>query len=89
MFSMSLVRASAISHNVDAERIYAGVILIDRTGAILLQDRDETPNVLNAGRVTTFGGCAEADEYGYEAAMREMREELSLRVAVHDLDLVS
>ena len=43
-------------------RTYAGVILVDPDGRIALQERDDRPDVVNPGRVTTFGGLAERAE---------------------------
>jgi len=66
-------------------RTYAGVILVDPDGRIALQERDDRPDVVNPGRVTTFGGLAESAETPVAAACRELHEELGITVVAEQL----
>lgn len=56
----------------------AGVILEDCDGRIALQLRDDTPDVVNAGKWSIFGGKIERGEKAEQAALREIREELTV-----------
>lgn len=66
-------------------RIYAGVIPMSPDGRIALQERDDRPDVVNPGRVTTFGGLAEGNESPLEAARRELHEELGITATAGQL----
>ena len=57
----------------------AGVILY-RDGRVLLQHRDDTPEIRWPGAWAIFGGHVEPDETPEAAARREMEEELGLRL---------
>lgn len=66
-------------------RIYAGVVPVAPDGQIALQERDDRPDVVNPGMVTTFGGLAEGAESSLDAACRELHEELGLTAAPAEL----
>ncbi|MBV9487415.1 MAG: NUDIX domain-containing protein [Frankiaceae bacterium] len=83
---MRLTQASNISHDIDVDHVYAGLLLQCANGDVLLQDRDNRAGIENAGLITTFGGLAEGDEFEYEAAIREAREELGLDLKPEDLE---
>lgn len=65
---------------------FASVLLVDRRGWLLLQERDEHP-VIDPERWGLVGGHVEADE-GYEsAAYRELAEETGVGLAPGTLRL--
>ena len=57
----------------------AGVIL-HREGRVLLQHRDDNPDIRWPGAWAIFGGHVEEGEEPEEAARREIEEELGLRL---------
>ena len=61
-------------------REIAAAILIDTNGRLLLQRRDDTPNILQPGKVGMFGGHREGDESFIDCVVREIAEEISCRV---------
>lgn len=58
-------------------REIAAAILIDSNGRVLLQRRDDEPNILEPGKVGMFGGHREGDESFIECVVREIAEEIS------------
>lgn len=62
------------------EAFYRGVaaILVNPEGKILLQQRDDRPDLLYGGYWTTFGGGIEPGETPDEAVRRELLEEIEL-----------
>ena len=64
---------------VSGPRRVAGVIL-HREGRVLLQHRDDKPEIRFPGAWAIFGGHVEDGEEPEEAARREMEEELGLRL---------
>lgn len=62
------------------EILYRGVsaIPVNPQGKILLQQRDDRPDLLFPGCWTTFGGAIESDETPDEAMRRELLEEIEL-----------
>jgi 8-oxo-dGTP pyrophosphatase MutT (NUDIX family) len=64
---------------VDAPVQVAGVIL-HREGKVLLQHRDDRPDIVWPGAWAIFGGHVEPGEEPETAARREMEEELGLRL---------
>jgi 8-oxo-dGTP diphosphatase len=61
-------------------REIAPTITIDVLGRLLLQQRDEIPNILYPGAIGLFGGHREGDETFLACAVREIHEELSFYV---------
>ena len=59
--------------------LFAGVILVDRRGWILLQERDEFP-VIDPEKWGLVGGHVEPDEDVEVAAHRELLEETGVRL---------
>ena len=55
----------------------AAAILFDSFGRLLLQLRDNIPNILYPGKIGLFGGHREGDESFLECVVREIHEELS------------
>ena len=66
------------------EILYRGVsaIPVNPQGKILLQQRDDRPDLLFPGCWTTFGGAIEGDETPDEAMRRELLEEIELDLAL-------
>ena len=69
-----------------ADQSYSGVVLVLDDGQVLLQRRDSAPTIVNPGRVTLFGGVAEAGESPRQCAVRELLEELELVIEPDQLD---
>jgi 8-oxo-dGTP diphosphatase len=61
-------------------RGFAIAILFDTSGRLLLQLRDNIPNILFPGKISLFGGHREGDESYLECIVREIHEELSYYV---------
>ena len=65
---------------------FAGVILVDREGRILLQERDEHP-LIDPEKWGLAGGHLDPGEDFEPAAYRELEEETGVRLAPGDLEL--
>ncbi len=66
--------------------LFAGVILVDRRGWLLLQERDEFP-VIDPEKWGPPGGHLEPGEEPAEGAVRELAEETGVRLDPGDLRL--
>lgn len=55
----------------------AAAILFDSLGHLLLQLRDNIPNIRYPGKIGLFGGHREGDESFLDCVVREVHEELS------------
>jgi predicted peptidase len=71
-----------IFNGQETQKAVVSVILLDADGRILLQQRDDKPDLLYAGWWTIFGGYVEDGETPDDAIQREMREELDLDLHV-------
>lgn len=60
---------------------WAGVILFNRRGELLLLLRDDIPTIGHPGHWNIVGGAVEEGETPEEAALREMEEEIGVRLA--------
>jgi len=56
----------------------ASALLVNQAGQVLLQLRDDKPNLAFAGMWTFFGGAVEDGETHEQAVHRELEEELGL-----------
>jgi 8-oxo-dGTP pyrophosphatase MutT (NUDIX family) len=74
----------------DAEHTHAAasVILVTQDGRLILQLRDNIPNIDNPGMITSFGGSGEPGETPIACALRELAEETGLRVDAGALRLL-
>jgi 8-oxo-dGTP diphosphatase len=61
-------------------REIAGAVIFDTSGRLLLQLRDNIPDILYPGKVTLFGGHREGNETFLECVVREIHEELSFYI---------
>lgn len=66
----------------------AGIVMLDRHNNLLLQRRDEKPDISNPGMIGMFGGHKEGDETDVECALREVEEETGLALTPDVLDLI-
>jgi 8-oxo-dGTP pyrophosphatase MutT (NUDIX family) len=58
-------------------REIAGAIVVDTSGRLLLQLRDDVPDILYPGKIGLFGGHREGNETFLDCVVREIHEELS------------
>ena len=63
----------------------AAVFLLTPDRRLILQLRDNKPDIHYPGMITAFGGGAEAGETPAECALRELEEETGLRARAEDL----
>jgi 8-oxo-dGTP diphosphatase len=62
-------------------RAIAAAVVVDTTGDLLLQLRDDKPDIIYPGGIGLFGGHREDDESALECVVRELAEELTYGVA--------
>ena len=60
----------------DGLRESAAAILLDEEGRLLMQLRDDVPNIREPGKIGLFGGRREGDESFLDCIVREIQEEL-------------
>jgi 8-oxo-dGTP diphosphatase len=70
------------------DKKYAGILLITSNDTVLMQKRDNRPDIKNPGMITSFGGSVEDGDTPSEAALRELKEEVSLDLLSEDLTLL-
>ena len=70
-------------------RNFAVAILFDSSGDLLLQLRDNIPNILYPGKIGLFGGHREEDESFLDCIVREVHEELSHYIPPERFESVS
>ena len=59
---------------------YVGIILTSSEGKFLIQLRDNNPKITNPGKWGLFGGSSEDQETPQEAIIREIEEELGIKL---------
>ncbi len=64
----------------ECERHYAGALLVDANGKLVVQKRDDKPGITNPGMVSLFGGTSHEGESPAETLRRELQEELELDI---------
>ena len=65
---------------------FAGVILVDRQGRLLLQERDEHP-AIDPEKWSLCGGHLEPGEDFHTGALRELEEETGIRLRAEELEM--
>jgi 8-oxo-dGTP pyrophosphatase MutT (NUDIX family) len=70
---------------LDQTHRFAGAFIIDTQQNLILQLRDNKQGIRNPGAVSVFGGAVEAGETYVDGLVREIFEELALKVDRHDL----
>ena len=82
---LSLPRVMAWRDGVEEQRCFAGVILVDRRGWILLQERDEHPRI-DPDKWGLSGGHLEPGESFEVGAYRELEEETGICMTPGELE---
>jgi 8-oxo-dGTP pyrophosphatase MutT (NUDIX family) len=62
-------------------RAIAAAVVVDTSGDLLLQLRDDKPDIIYPGGIGLFGGHREDDESALECVVRELAEELTYDIA--------
>ncbi|HJP96079.1 MAG TPA: NUDIX domain-containing protein [Candidatus Saccharimonadales bacterium] len=70
------------------DRRYCGAVLLDKNSKVILQVRDQKSGIVNPGKTTLFGGGQEPDESPIHCIIRELQEELNLRITPQDAQLL-
>ncbi|MBB4258765.1 NUDIX domain-containing protein [Bradyrhizobium sp. CIR3A] len=65
-------------------RDFSSAILIDDTGRLLLQLRDDKPSIAQPGKVSFFGGRREEGETPRECIVREVTEEIGVALSLEN-----
>jgi len=73
---------SRIFNGQETQKAVVSVLLFDADGRVLLQQRNDKPDLQYANWWTIFGGYVEDNETADEAIRRELGEELDLDVAL-------
>jgi 8-oxo-dGTP diphosphatase len=66
----------------------AGVFLLTNDRRLVLQLRDDIPDIHYPGMIATFGGGAEPGETPVQCALRELEEETGIKARAEDLQLL-
>ena len=66
----------------------AGVFLLTGDRRLVLQLRDDKPDIHYPGMIATFGGGAEPGETPVQCALRELEEETGIKARPEDLQLL-
>jgi 8-oxo-dGTP pyrophosphatase MutT (NUDIX family) len=69
----------------DHSHAAAAVFLLTKDHRLILQLRDDKPDIDNPGMITAFGGGAERHETPVECALRELAEETGMQARAEDL----
>ena len=62
-------------------RAISAAVVIDTSGDLLLQQRDDRPDIIYPGGIGLFGGHREDGETALECVVRELAEELTYDIA--------
>ena len=65
----------------DGRRPVAGAVLLRADGAVLLQHRDDVPGISHPGLWSLFGGGIEPGESPLDGMLREISEEIGVRLS--------
>lgn len=67
---------------------FAGALLVEKNGSLLLQRRDDKPDIASPGMLSIFGGRVETGESFLQTAIREIEEETGHTAHITDNDLM-
>jgi|SRR3989344_1105242 len=67
---------------------FSGVIIEREDKKMLFQLRDNNPLISNPNKWWVFGGGIEPNEKPIDAAVRELKEEINLKIKKNDLKLI-
>lgn len=67
-------------------RDFAAAILVDQSGRLLFQRRDNIPGIVHPGKVGLFGGRRETGETPLQCIVREVFEEIGYRISAEDFE---
>ncbi|MCG2645722.1 MULTISPECIES: NUDIX hydrolase [Bradyrhizobium] len=67
-------------------RDFAAAILVDQSGRLLLQRRDDIPGIVHPGKIALFGGRREPGETPLQCIVREVHEEISHCIPADDFE---
>jgi 8-oxo-dGTP pyrophosphatase MutT (NUDIX family) len=70
-----------MSIDIEETNIGAHAILLSRDNKIILQQRDNNPQIVNPGLISIFGGTLKASDNIEEGLKRELLEELELNTS--------
>jgi 8-oxo-dGTP diphosphatase len=62
-------------------RAIAAAVVVDTSGDLLLQLRDDRPDIIYPGAIGLFGSHREGDESALDCVVRELAEELTYDIA--------
>ncbi len=74
--------------NLHSGKRYSGVVLFTSDKKFILQKRENIPNITNPGKITLFGGTCLPKEHPLQCALREIKEELSIKLKKTHLKLL-
>lgn len=66
--------------DIEETNIGAHAILVTKEGKIILQQRNIDPQLINSGKISMFGGTLKKNEPLIDGLLRELEEELELKV---------
>lgn len=66
--------------DVEETNIGAHALLVTKDGKIILQQRDNTPGIVNPGLISMFGGTVKSIDSLEQGLRRELLEELELKI---------
>ena len=78
---VTAVRAELATDHLlaDGRRPVAGAVLVNPAGLVLLQHRDDRPDIDSPGQWSLFGGGLDVGETPAAAMLREIEEEIGYR----------
>lgn len=65
---------------------YSALLLITPDGELIFHHRDNKPGIANPDQIGMYGGGVEGNESYQEAAVRELEEELGIKIPLDKLE---
>lgn len=69
-------------------RDFAAAILVDQSGRLLFQRRDNIPGIVHPGKLALFGGRREPPETALQCIVREVFEEIGYKVLADNFEFL-